>query len=419
MNHAPFIESEYEILKSNKKNKTVTEKFDAELNYKVTGKDGKVKEEKSIPFKSFVSNFSRILNYVFGDTPNTDTVTETDGTNPVASMWHFGVNEVALTSPTQSNYGIWIGNIKGDAGITLGTPNGDIGGDPAFEDYDLYNRILADGGSPDTDVVYGATNTYIDSGTVLRVTRRFTNNNANTIKVSEVGLVGNDSSVYAMICRDSITPSISLVSGDIVDISYRFTITSTSGYTKNFLRYLSSKFSAGAALENLVSTSGLSVAEEFTDDVSGLLLEPSTGTPGAYGILVGGDVTELPRTFSYSIDSYKLRQQLTNAQLTHGTTIELNTADVTQEDGYSKIGYYRDFENESDDPVYINEAGLVIKDSSSGANKYLISRIPITNTSSIPYVTVQPGEVFRLKYYLAFPIETYVDQGSETSQDLN
>lgn len=408
MNHAPFIQSEYEILKSNKIIKGMTQRFNASLVIEHKDRFGKLKESREVPFESFVSNFARILNYGFGNVGNNNKLTKTDGTKVATSRHQMDVSEGALISPTQSNYGMWIGNITGDAGITLGTPNGDIGGDPAFEDYDLYNQFLADGGSPDTGVVYGATNVYVDSGTVLRVTRRFTNDSGSSIKISEVGLIGSDSTDYFMICRDSINPSIVLVNQDIVDISYKFSVTSNSGFTKNFLRMLSSSMDGNPALENLTDYSGTSSPIDFSSGTrTDFDLLASAGVD-THGILIGGANNAIPTVFTYSTDSYRLRSQLSDSVISHGAVIATNLNDVTKENGYSKIGYYRDFENTGTTPIYINEAALVINNATESVN-VLISRIPITNTSSVPYVIVQPGEVFRLKYYLAFPVETYVD----------
>lgn len=413
--HAPFIITETEILNTNKVTRKATPQFEAELHCKVSDKRGNVKFDKTFPFRSFVSNFARILNYGFCNVANTGTITCADGGAPLASVHLMKVEEGALSSPTPSVYGIWVGNIAGNSGLTLNSPNSGIGGDPGYDDHILYNEIPADGdpaAAADTNLVYGATTTYIDSGTVLRVTRRFTNNNASAIKISEVGLFGSDGTDSILICRDKITDGtnawVELASSDIIDISYKFYVTDATGYTKNFLRYLSSEFADGNTVENIVDTSGASAARDFTTARTDKDLM-ATATDDNFGILVGGSVNSVPIGTSLSANDYAVSGKLTNSQITHSAVTALNTSDITQEDQYSKFGVYRDFENEGTTPIYVNRAGLVIK-LTSAAKYYLLSSVLVSGAST-PYVVVQPGQILRIKYYFAFPLDTPIVPG--------
>lgn len=113
------------------------------------------------PFRSYVSNFSRVLNNAFlnvdnstsGDAIDKLILTTTGGATYAAAVIHtMAVNEGALSSPTQTNYGIWIGDKDNASGLGL-TIEAGVGGFPSYDNYSLRGLILPDGGSPDTDVV--------------------------------------------------------------------------------------------------------------------------------------------------------------------------------------------------------------------------------------------------------------------------
>ena len=124
-----------------------------------------------------------------------------------------------------------------------------------------------------------------------------------------------------------------------------------------------------------------------------------------YGLLLGGSVgTSSSGSFSLSANSFKLTNKLTNTYLIHGTTIALNTSDLTFTSNYSMIGVKRDFTNVSDtDAVYVYEAGLFVKHTTT-AKYYMMSRL-LTTGSGVPYLILQPGKILRIKYYLAFPLD--------------
>ena len=412
MNHAPIARMEYEILGEEKKLITMPS-FKADVEIKIKDQNGNVKFERTQPFRSFVGNFTHVLNHCFFNQSIAAKLKDVDNASGTATTFKMDVKESAPTYASDNSlYGIWIGNVTNNSGISNLTQNSDMGSDIAYADYNLNTFIdnynTAD--AADTKIAYGATSVTFGSDSVLTISRTFTNNNTTAIKISEIGLVAKTNNTeYLLIARDTIDDGsndyVSVAASYIIDINYKFSVTSSSGFTKNFVRLLSSHFNGGDTVESIVNSIGGAGTIDVTTGRAEQDMMASTSEDN-YGLLVGG-YTSLAGAVNPSLsnNAYKLASKLDDSDLTHGAVSALNTSDITISGDYTIIGCQRDFTNPSStDTVYVFEAGLFMHNDTASLN-YMISRL-LTGSSGLTYVAVQPGKILRLKYYLAFPIST-------------
>ena len=412
MNHSPLSVLEYEILGEEKRIYT-SPSFKALVEIKLKDKYGKEKLKRKQPFKSFVSNFAYILNYAFLNQSLTNKIKDTSNANATASTHTMDVTEAALTNAT-SEYGIWIGNVTNNPGTGLTgdlTQDSNMGSDIGFSDYGLNTKIPADGDPlevEDTDVVYYATTISFESDGTLVINRSFANNRVNSINISEVGLIGRTNNTEdVLLARDTINDGtqsyLEVPSSYVVDISYKFKVTSTNGFVNNFLSYLSSEFNGGDTVNSIKNSIGASQTVDFTTGrTSKDMLGGATNTE--FGLLVGGYPSNgVQGTMSLDKTRHNLQAKLDATYLTYGATTALNTSDLTFTSSASMFGVQRDFTNVSETiGVNIYEAGLFIKHTSS-TQYYMLSRL-LTQGSGVPYITLQPNKILRLKYYLVFPV---------------
>lgn len=415
--HAPRILTEWEILNRSNLGRTssILPPFRAKLIASFRDANGNLKREAEIPFKSFVSNFARILNFGFFNVYNTadgetiDQITTASGTvaaSSVSGVHTYDVLEGQKTADT--GYGIWIGKTNGvynSNGDTVTTSA--VGIHPSYDDYTLSGLI-----SPTATIIYGATSMSNPNSSTLRVTRRFTNNTAYTIYVDEVGLLGNSGLENVLLARDRVQDGlgnfhIAIPPGEIVDFTYVFTVTAESGYVSNFLQFMSSDMRDSTPIGSIYDTDGTVRTPDFTTGRSKKNLL-ATANDDNFGLLIGGRFNTLP-TFPppLSATSYKLNNQLTDTYMDHSAVSALG---LEKTDGSTIFGLYRDFENVQDYNIYLNEYGIVIND---GTYNYLLARARLSSSGS-DYITVEPDQIFRLKTYFKFPVNPL---GSVTYDD--
>ena len=403
--HAPISILEYEIVGENKK-RIISPSIKAEIELKLSNPKGKVVFNKKIPFRSFVSNFAYMLNYAFTGTSLSNKIKTTANTNATATTHTADVKE-GIPVGNVPYYGIWIGNVTNNSGISGLDQNANMGSDIAFADYNL-NTLFTDIVVV-TDVVYQATTITFNSNGYLNINRAYINSRTTSVYVSEIGLVGKtNNNEYILLARDRFTDGtnsyVEVPADYVLDISYKFSVSAVSGFVKNFLGYLSSEFNGGDSIASLQDQAGGYYTVDFTAARTQKDLM-AAASENNYGLLLGGSVgTSSSGSFSLSANSFKLTNKLTNTYLTHGATIALNTSDLTFTNNYSMFGVKRDFTNVSDtDAVYVYEAGLFVKHTTT-AKYYMMSRL-LTTGSGVPYLILQPGKILRIKYYLAFPLD--------------
>ena len=407
-----------ELIYSNENNKVGK----AEVQIKINN-PGQSERIITFPFRSYVSNFSRVLQYGLLAIDNStagaaiDKIIKTTtggATYAAAEIQTMAVNEIALTGAAQTAYGIWIGDIDNLSGHGL-TLEAGIGGSVAYNDYMLRGLLLANGGTPDTDINYLATNvTFSNSDNTLTVSRRFQNVSATIdTKITEIGLVGKSGTDYFLLARDRVTDGTNayflLSMGGTVEVSYIFTITDILGFTQNYLKMLSSEFLGANALSqvrdinNVAQTINFSSARTqkdllaaATSDLYGILVGYQTGV---FNTSAGTNTPYTVNTQSYNIGS-KISHGVIVNTLYHGVV----TAVVMEQTlNKTTFGLYRDFENQYTSlQVPINNSGLVIRQGTSPYTYYLIATDYVPSIGN--YLQVAPNQVLRVKYIFEAPL---------------
>jgi len=391
-----------------------------EATLKLTHMDvnGNIKQVIEQPSKSFVSNFARMLNYGFMGVDNSsggsaiDQILDTTGAALAAATWFGDVQEAAKVSPAQSTFGIWIGdkdNTNG-WGLTLDT---NIQSTESFEDYTLRGLILADGGVPDTGVEYRGTVVSYSGLDEIKITRRFQNDGASTIVVSEMGVVLDDGAAQYMIARDLILGGsaapyqpISVLAGDILVAEYSYAISNASGFTRNYLKILRSLLVAGpTATYLMLDVNGNSVSVDFSTARTQLQLD-AIAAADTYGIVISGNyqggspVVPSSLTTKHTMDNAKWAH---SAGFTYSAMAPIALTQVTgvgTGTSYTQFGVTRDFENVGlQGPLEVYETALYLKE--AAANGIFM----ITKSGFSPYPVVASGEILRINKYFRFMLQ--------------
>ncbi len=389
----------------------------AEVEVKINN-PGKPTKTILFPFRSYVSNFPRVLENAFLAVDNStagvaiDKIIETTtggATNPAAAIHTMAVNEGALTASAQSTFGIWIGDMDNTSGLGLTIETG-IGGIISYNDYMLRAQLIANGGSPDTDINYLVTNVaFSNSDNTLTISRRFENVGLTDIKVTEIGLVGKSGTDYFLLARDLVTlPNtlnpFPLDAGGTIEVSYIFTITPTSGWTQNYLKILSSEFVAGNAVSQVrdLTNAGQTVNFSTARTQKDLLAAIATAT---YGIVVGGhefgmtDGDTNYNTTTYDIHDRVIEGVLQN-QLSHSVVTPIV---MEQSNNKTTFGLQRDFER-----IYtigsflVHSSGLIVRQGTSPYKYFLIAHDGVPTVAS--QIGIQPNQVLRVKYIFEAPL---------------
>ena len=368
----------------------------------------------TFPFRSYVSNFSRVLQNGFLDVDNStagaaiDKLIEavTGGATYAAAAIHtMAVNEGALTGGTQTSYGIWIGDLDNLSGLGL-TLEAGIGGTVAYNDYMLRGLILANGGSPDTNVNYLAnTVSMTNSDKTLKISRRFQNVGTVDVYVTEIGLVGKSGTDYFLIARDRVSAPgaayFPLLIGGTIEVAYEFTITDSIGLTQNYLKMLSSEFVAGNALSQVRDINNVAQTINFSSARTQKDLLAAAGTD-TYGIVLGN--TLISENKELKTTAYNVY-----GKISHGSTVGtldyglVTPVTMTQELSKTSFGLYRDFENKyATASINVDNSGLIIRQGTSPYTYYLIAYDNVPSVDN--YLSIAPNQILRVKYLFEAPL---------------
>ena len=410
LSHKPILRVDYEILGEKPLGKIHIPKKEDELIFKIFSKDGKLESIKRYPMRSYLANFARLLNCIFLGVDNSTSGLAVDkiikavtggATYAATPLIKADVTEVALTASAQTAYGIWAGDQDNESGLGLTIETG-VTGVMAYNDYMLRAKLLADGGSPDTGLEYRGVNLSI-SGETITLSRRFQNDSLVDIIISEVGVVGKSGTDYFMLIRDFMNDaheSQTVETTKIIEIDYSFTIDSLSGWTKNYLRFLTSVLKAGNALEQVKDTLGSLYTVNFTsaDDQARM---DALAADDTFGIVIGGLRTVPSTLVPLSTDGYRVDNKLTESDLAHGAVEPIA---LTTLNNNSSFGLQRDFENTGTSTYYVTNSGLYINEAAA-SHIYMLARTNVTNP--LGYQQVNPGNILRVKYTLDFPLENW------------
>jgi len=415
MNHSINFNVEYEILgKKNKQKKFTTQIQAHDLELSI-GEKGMTLSNHKVPFKSFVKNFGSLLAKLFGATSVEPLKYASGGATSAYTVASFlNVSEAAL-SVSRARRGIFIGDKGANSfngaslgAITTGTSvslwaiTGNVQNSVQKGDTWLKRRLEADTTSADTGITYGSNSVIMENDTTVKITRRFYNGSGKTVKVNEIGLGGSRTNAVALaaivlLARDTMAYDISVLDGQYIDISYRFTV--TSGLTNNFVVMLANLLSGTLGKYSYLNANGSS--DTLTSAVK-FYINRAVGDD-SYGIHIG-------QTNEAGISSYDYKLE---NQWAHGTTEpyfaysdtnyidNLNTSNAT-----TKFGFYRDFTCKGTSSKEVAEAGIALQ--SEAAKGIYIARFPING------IVCNPEDVLRVSVYFDFPVSTttYVTEGS-------
>ena len=176
----------------------------------------------------------------------------------------------------------------------------------------------------------------------LEVSRTFTNNTGGNKTINEIALIDSYGTDYFMDIRDKLASGVAINNG--VSKNAKYTISVTDGLTKNFMLHLESVFKwANVTIKDTVGT-------DRTGQIVAPRIDAAEDTKD-YGIVIGTDDTAI------DIEDYQLGTQLTTDWkhfVTAGYLTERDTAT-----GISKIGFSREFRNDTGSSVTVNEIGIV------------------------------------------------------------
>ena len=416
MTHAPKTIIEYEILDAKEAKKRTLKgsasQMDGRVKLTILDKNKKPRLVHTQPFGSYVSNFGKILNYLFTGATNIG-MKDTSGSATASNGYAIDLSSAIAN---ENNYGIFIGDLRNATGFSTFTPAVGIGQTIQLSDHQLYRKLPHNGGTPDTDTTYDATSVTAVNDNILKISRTFTCSRSAGLKVSEVGLIAKDINYakFLLLARDFVISKagnyVQVLNGETIQIDYIFTITDGSSFTTNFLKILESINKASANASVQPKTTGGSTANttfgRATTATKARITAPATG---AYGIVVGGTTGGSPPTDSVPIpvvSDYKLNSKISHASLAHGIVTAIS---LTANSGETKFGVYRDFTNNGTSNIFVNEVGVVAKNNTTSLH-YLINRSLLTSGDK-PYVVVEPDKTLRIKVYYVFDIGSVIDLG--------
>ena len=379
------------------------------------------------PFRSYTSNFCRVLNNAFlaiNDSTSGAAIDKlikavTGGiTYPTAAVHTMAVNEGALTAAAQTAYGIWIGDPDNQSALGL-TPESTIGGVTQFNDYMLRALLPATGGTPETNINYLATNVaFSNSDNTLTVSRRFQNTSSSVdIKIGEIGLIGKSGTDYFLIARDKISvantsapgfnnansgniPYYTLSALGTAQVDYIFTNDNTTGLTQNYFKILSSLFVGGNALSQVHDTTNAAQTINFSSARTQMDLLAAVNID-TYGIVASYN-TQAPLGETYNASSYALSQKIPNGSILQSLNYSVVTPiALTQSNNITQFGLYRDFEYAyTSDSQKVGSSGLIVRQGTSPYTYYLIA----TDSVSTNPFTVKPNQILRITYLFQAPL---------------
>lgn len=405
--HKPELLAEFTILDKDGNVKSQgSENFDIpgteyKVELEVKNQDGTVDQHVTVPFQSFVANFSYMLNYAFAGVANSTLVKLTSGSNPSADIFTADC-EAASTADTN---GIFIGTNS----VAAASPGGAT--TVAYGDFNLRSKIAH--GTSAGQMEYGTctASAWVLGSSSFTFTRTFINSSGASIIVKEVGLVGASGTDYVMIARDTLDPSstastlvdlaVTVATGQTLSVTY--TIGTGTGYTYNWLGLVYSLLTASAATI-LGMVGGGAVSTNFSSDVTYCRCNPAA-TVTTHGIIVGrsaGARSNLALTSQNTTLTH-------SAHTTFATEAATNTNIAIVRTTYAQSHLQRDFTNETGATITIAEAGIA---AAGNSVKTLLANVAI----STPYA-LQNLETLRVKFTLRYLVTRFSDEPQQIPID--
>lgn len=394
-----------------------------ETNYSVgltvKSAEGNIISEQVIPFKSYLGNFTHLMNASFNNVDSSTLIKKVADNSAIGS----DVTKLDCTGPiSTATQGIVIGfnsaasavsNLNADAKSNVGTT-------VAQNDYALKCQILHHA----TYFEYAAQTyeTYSFGVPTITFKRTFKNNSANPYTIGEVGFMGASGVDSVLLCRDVVKYDYTaldtvVAAGATLEVKYIFALNTVQNgslfnmqtaacamFTINYLSMLMSDMNS--QVSSFVSLNGTSLVpldisanQGYKDCLAGSTVE-------TYGLLVGYDDTFINPTYSdFGFGSNQ------NTTLTHGATsaisFSVNSPSVASPHGIvgnktlisTSFGFQRDFVNETASAINVNKTILAMKGSAAG-----LSTSMALVSGGFPVVNLAAGETLRLKLYMYFPI---------------
>lgn len=343
------------------------------INIKVNNSDGTLDKELSIPFRSYTTNFMKILRAPFVHI-NSEVV-ELDGGAPFPSdtAYFFSVDYPDSFGPY--NYGIVVGGDDG-TGYPLATDNYKLG------------NIIAHGttvGKLQTVDTTIRTET-IESGGKLQFSfyKTFTNVSGSSIDVKEIGVYTK--TIGCCIIRDILPATVTVNNGQTLTVTYTLKVNKSEGWTLNFLKFLSHGFFYKDPIKETITRIDNTTQKLTVSVDNGFYLDSGYGQD-YFGVQVGTCSSGL------SSEVYKLYDQIYHGY-DPGELVyhRYNYAGVSTTASGAFFEVSRPFSNESTAPITIEEVGLVAENTGVEGEGVLFIR---TLTGG---VTLQPNESVKVRF---------------------
>jgi hypothetical protein len=379
--------------------------------------DGLPYSKTMYPFKSFVSNFSHILNYGFCNIANASLIKDLDGSNLGGSS-HSGT----LKSSTVTNgeagdedetfYGVMIGCLGTAPGsLNLSTVSTSSQRIVNSTDYALHQMITYD------HIDATATQVSLDEGdTKLTIRRTFTNQSGSSVDIREIGLgIKDGSGNFIMISRDinSLATPINetLPNTHLLEVEYTFALQKTVGYgfNTNFMTFLYSNFTNTEA--SFTSTTGVAEPVNMYTNRTDKKIIDATTNDHDWGIQIGNSAastappnlgglegTTTGATASSMWNTYKLVNPYTSSFSFSAVTAQPYAVATTNTKTIMMFGVYRDFSNAGQGSLKANEFGIVLN--TSGDKNIMIYKDDMINSAK----NVLGGKILRIYFEFEFDV---------------
>lgn len=338
------------------------------LDIEIKRSDGSIRLFKQVPFKSFTKNFLDILYGALTGTmvSGISAIKTTGGSSQVTSG--FGQTDATVAD---DSFGILIGSSNTAINLT---------------NYQLASKIIH--GSDPGQMLYGSmsfgqTNAWPGAqGAQFKIERTFTNNTSDQsdVTIQEAGLAIKSGTNSFLIARDRVTYTTAaalnevVAFGEIVKVTYYFTVVSNSNLNINWIRILESIFSVrNVSIIPTTSTSPISINFGGTAAASNKLNLMAPAGDSSFGVVVG----EATTTSSAVITSSSLGQQIlhSNPGMNYGQVNSTIYTVVPPDMG--EIMFSRDIINTSTGTSFtLKEFGLACAGNGSN-NRILISHLEL------------------------------------------
>ncbi|NPV12732.1 MAG: hypothetical protein HPY57_13175 [Ignavibacteria bacterium] len=367
--------------------------LDVQLTTELKDINGNVKYTISKGIDSFVSNFVKVLGYLFGIV-DSGSLKETNGDVTALDVGYLTAVESSIASSV-SNFGIHFGDTTGSSsGLVI---NGSINFDRVLSsDYSLNKRFST------SSVLYSNTVVSLQDPSTLIITRTLINDNTSqSVYVNEIGLVGkyvtNETS-YVLLARDFIVNSvgekIEVPPNYLLTVKYEIKAKSNNSYTNNFISILYGLLTANNNV-TLKAVNGSNVTLNLSSDIFNKVDLNSGANSKTEGIVLNG--RQSGTQFLVTPVSYSLPNPLIDTNLSYYATTNLNS------DLSTKVGISRIFENLNTSSVIYAVNGLGVIGTVGVSNKVLIVGAQLSGDFIGGTLAIKPLQLAKISFYFNFP----------------